>query len=230
MRRCDARRKGRSKIGWPAPGSDRGDAEMARPNRQVERRRDIMDAAIALIERHDLATLKLADVAGELGLTTNAVRYYFKDMTHLLSELALRSDSRFYDDRLRLRTENADPRVQLARTIAAGLPTGAEDAEWRAIWRAVLAAGFDLDTRRDVQGIYYRQVDLYADLLAAGAEAGVFELGGPARDIAMTMMSMEDYFGYRIVARDPGLSRTTALRLMRQYAELATGASIPETE
>ncbi len=36
---------------------------MARPNRQVERRGDIMDAAIALIERHDLATLKLSDVA-----------------------------------------------------------------------------------------------------------------------------------------------------------------------
>ncbi|TGD84234.1 TetR family transcriptional regulator, partial [Mycolicibacterium sp. CH28] len=104
---------------------------MARPNRQVERRTDIMDAAIALIERHDLATLKLADVAAELGLTTNAVRYYFKDMTQLLSELALRSDVRFYDDRLRLQTEGDDPCVQLARTIAAGLPTGPEDAEWR---------------------------------------------------------------------------------------------------
>lgn len=62
---------------------------MARPNRQAERRGDIMDAAIGLIERHDLATLKLADVAAELGLTTNAVRYYFKDMAELLSELAL---------------------------------------------------------------------------------------------------------------------------------------------
>jgi AcrR family transcriptional regulator len=201
---------------------------MARPNRQVERRNDIMDAAIALIERHDLATLKLADVAAELGLTTNAVRYYFKDMTQLLSELALRSDVRFYDDRLRLRTECDDPCVQLARTIAAGLPTGPEDAEWRAIWRAVLAAGFDLDTRRDVQGIYHRQVDLYAGLLDAGAQAGVFRLTGTARDIAMTLMAMEDYFGYRIVARDPALNRSTALRLMRQYAELATGVSIPQ--
>ena len=201
---------------------------MARPNRQVERRNDIMDAAIALIERHDLATLKLADVAAELGLTTNAVRYYFKDMTQLLSELALRSDVRFYDDRLRLRTESDDPRVQLARTIAAGLPTGAEDAEWRAIWRAVLAAGFDLDTRRDVQGIYHRQVGLYADLLDAGAQRGVFRLSGTARDIAMTLMAMEDYFGYRIVARDPALNRATALHLMCQYAELATGVTIPD--
>jgi hypothetical protein len=44
----------------------------------------------------------------------------------------------------------------------------------------------------------------------------------------MTLMSMEDYFGYRIVARDPELSRATALRLMRQYAELATGVSLPD--
>jgi AcrR family transcriptional regulator len=200
---------------------------MARPNRQVERRGDIMDAAIALIERHDLATLKLADVAAELGLTTNAVRYYFKDVTHLLSELALRSDVRFYDERLELAAKTDDLPTQLAMTMAAGLPTGPEDAEWRAIWRAVLAAGFELDQRADVQGIYHRQVGLYADLLAAGSKAGVFQLKSPARDIAMTLMSMEDYFGYRIVARDPELSRATALRLMRQYAELATGATLP---
>lgn len=202
---------------------------MARPNKQVERRGDIMDAAIALIERHDLATLRLADVAAELGLTTNAVRYYFKDMAELLSELALRSDVRFYDERLRLGDTAGDLPTRLAMTIAAGLPTGPEDAEWRAIWRAVLAAGFELDQRRDVQGIYHRQVGLYVDLLTAGADAGVFTLTGPARDIAMSLMAMEDYLGYRIVARDPELSRGTALRLMRQYAELATGVALPET-
>jgi hypothetical protein len=45
----------------------------------------------------------------------------------------------------------------------------------------------------------------------------------------MTLMSMEDYLGYRIVARDPDLSRPIALRLMREYAELATGARLPRT-
>ena len=202
---------------------------MARPNKQVERRGDIMDAAIALIERHDVATLKLADVAAEVGLTTNAVRYYFKDVAALLSEVALRSDVRFYDDRLRLRDDSDDPREQLALTMAAGLPAGPEDAEWRAIWRAVLSAGFELDQRPDVQGIYHRQVHLYVDLLTAGAEAGVFRLQHAPRDIAMTIMAMEDYFGYRIAARDPDISRATALRLMRQYAELAVGVSLPAT-
>jgi AcrR family transcriptional regulator len=203
---------------------------VARPNKQVERRGDIMDAAIALIETHDLATLKLADVAAELGLTTNAVRYYFKDVAQLLSELALRSDVRFYDQRLLLRDESDEPAEQLALTMAAGLPSGPEDAEWRAIWRAVLSAGFELDQRRDVQGIYHRQVELYTELLTAGAECAAFRLRHPARDIAMTLMSMEDYFGYRIVARDPAISRATALRLMRQYAELAVDAVIPEID
>ncbi len=219
MRLCTASRNRTGKIGV-----------MARPNKQVERRHDIMDATIALIERHDLATLKLSDVAEELGLTTNAVRYYFKDMTQLLSELALRSDVRFYDERLQLQSASGDVREQLVLTMAAGLPTGPEDAEWRAIWRAVLSAGFELDQRRDVQGIYHRQVGLYADLLTTGAQHGVFELRHPARDIAMTIMGMEDYFGYRIVARDPDFSRATAVRLMRQYAELAVGVVLPEID
>jgi AcrR family transcriptional regulator len=202
---------------------------VARPNRQIERREEILDAAIGLIERHDLATLRIADVAAELGLTANAVRYYFRDMPELLTELALRSDVRFFDDRVAIGEHTDDVREQLALTIAAGLPTGPEDAEWRAIWRAVLAAGFELHQRHEVQGIYHRQVGLYTQILTDGAEAGVFRLETPPRDVAMTLMSLEDYLGYRIVARDPGMDRRTALRLIRDYAQLATGARLPAT-
>lgn len=200
---------------------------MGRPNRQAQRREEILDAAIALVERNDLATLRIADVAAELNLTPNAVRYYFRETDQLLSALAQRSDSKFYDDRLAVVERTADPRDQIAFMIAAGLPSGPEDAEWRAIWRAVLAAGFVLDQRPDVQHIFHRQVGLYARILERGCSAGGFVLISPARDIAMTLMSMEDYLGYRIVARDPDLDRATALRLMRSYAELATGARLP---
>ncbi|OFJ54538.1 TetR family transcriptional regulator [Mycolicibacterium grossiae] len=200
-----------------------------RPNRQIERREEILDAAIGLIERHDLATLRIADVAAELGLTANAVRYYFKDMHELLAELALRSDVRFYDERLAIAETTDGSPQRLAYVIAAGLPTGPEDAEWRAIWRAVLAAGFELDQRRDVQGIYHRQVGLYERILTAGETDGSFRLATPARDVAMTLMALEDYLGYRIVARDPAVDRLTALRLVRDYAHLATGSALPET-
>jgi AcrR family transcriptional regulator len=200
---------------------------MARPNRRAQRTKEILDAAVALLERHDGAELRIGDVAAELGVTANAVRYYFKDVEALMTELALRSDVRFRDERLALIEALADPAEQLARVIETGLPAGPEDAEWRAIWRAILAAGFELHRRTAVQGIYHRQVALYAQVLAGGAAAGAFTLSAPAREIAMTLMSMEDYLGYRIVARDPAIDRSTALRLMRGYAELATGARLP---
>lgn len=202
---------------------------VGRPNRQAQRREEILDAAIALIERNDLTTFRIADVAAELNLTPNAVRYYFREMDQLLSALAQRSDSKFYDDRLAVVKRTEDARDQIAFMMAAGLPSGPEDAEWRSIWRAVLAAGFVLDQRPDVQHIFHRQVDLYAQILETGSAAGIFTLTSPARDIATTLMAMEDYLGYRIVARDPDLDRATALRLMRGYAELATGASLPVT-
>nr|WP_309233121.1 MULTISPECIES: TetR/AcrR family transcriptional regulator [unclassified Mycolicibacterium] len=202
---------------------------MGRPNRQAQRREEILDAAIALIERNNMTTLRIADVAAELKLTPNAVRYYFREMDQLLSALAQRSDRKFYDDRLAVVDRTEDARDQIAFMIAAGLPAGPEDTEWRAIWRAVLAAGFELDQRRDVQHIYHRQVGLYVQILENGATAGAFTLASPARDIAMTLMAMEDYLGYRIVARDPDLDRATAVRLMRAYAELATGVQLPVT-
>jgi AcrR family transcriptional regulator len=124
---------------------------MARPSRRAERREDILSAAVRLIEQHDLATLRLTDIAAELGLTPNAVRYYFKDVDALLIELAMRSDLRFYDERRAAAAALEDPRDRLSLVIGAGLPTGAEDAEWRAIWRAFLSAGFELDQRPDVR-------------------------------------------------------------------------------
>lgn len=202
---------------------------MGRPSRRDERREDIVAAAVRLIETHDPATLRLSDVAAELGLTPNAVRYYFKDVEALVLELALRSNVRFHDERRAAADAIDDPRERLAYVISAGLPRGREDAEWRAIWRAFLAAGFELDRRPEVAGIYHRQVSLYADVLDAGASAGVFTLAAPVRDIAMTLMSLEDYLGYRIVARDPDVELATALRLIHAYAEAAVGVVLPRT-
>ncbi len=190
---------------------------MARPNTQAQRREDIHQAAIALVGVSDLAQITIPQIADHLGVTANAVRYYYPDITTLITELALRSDKRFYLDRLALLDLGTDPSTQLEQMMRAGLPTGPEDAEWRVIWMAILDAGFDLAHRADVQSIYHRQVGLYESVLTAGVEQGEFQLRQDTTEIAMTLMSMEDYLGYRIVARDPQISRDVALRLMRGY-------------
>ncbi|WP_152345989.1 TetR/AcrR family transcriptional regulator [Brevibacterium sp. CFH 10365] len=197
---------------------------MARPNTQAQRREDILQAAISLVEEADLAVLTIPQIADKLGKTSNAIRYYYPDVESLIAELARRSDLRFFENRRTLTATIPDLTDRLGAMMAAGLPTGPDDAEWRVIWMAVLDAGFDLHNREDVRSIYHRQVDLYESLLRDGAQAGTFALQQEARDIAMTLMSMEDYLGYRIVARDPQMSREIALRLMKGYAAVATQA------
>ncbi|GAA2836294.1 TetR family transcriptional regulator [Leucobacter komagatae] len=200
---------------------------MARPNTQAQRREDIHQAAITLVGRSDLAQITIPEIAATLGVTANAVRYYYPDIETLIAELAQRSDKRFYHDRLALLEEHSDPAVRLEQLMSAGLPTGPEDAEWRVIWMAILDAGFNLQNRSDVQSIYHRQVGLYASVLADGEARGVFQLRQDAHEIAMTLMSMEDYLGYRIVARDPQISRNIALNLMRGYADSVTNLGAP---
>lgn len=198
---------------------------MARPNTQAQRREDILQAAISLVGQADLAVLTIPQIAAKLGKTSNAIRYYYPDVESLIAELARRSDVRFFENRRALTASISDFTDRLDAMMAAGLPDGPDDAEWRVIWMAILDAGFDLNKREEVRSIYYRQVDLYESLLKDGAQAGAFDLQQEARDIAMTLMSMEDYLGYRIVARDPQMTRELALSLMKGYATVTAGTN-----
>lgn len=200
---------------------------MARPNTQALRREEILGAAERLLQRSDVAAVRIADVAAELDMTPNAVRYYYRDIEGLMAELSRRGNERFYTKRQAAIENLDDPRERLAVTIAAGIPTGRDDAEWRVTWRAVHAAGFELNRSPMVSEIYHRQVGLYQSVLDVGAAVGAFRLAGRSIDVARTIMSLEDYLGYRIVARDPAFDRDSALHLIRNYAELATGTTLP---
>ena len=205
---------------------------MARPNRQVERRSEIMDAAIALDRtarpghaqaRRRRRGTRTDDKRGPLLLQGHG-RSCCRSSPCGPTSASTTSGSRLVE-----RTD--DVPTQLAMTMAAGLPTGSGG-------RRMASDLAGRSGRRVRTGSARRRA---RDLPPAGraSTSGSAHRGRegrrvppraqPARDIAMTVMSMEDYFGYRIVARDPALDRRTALRLMREYAELATGARLPST-
>lgn len=200
---------------------------MARKSTRLQRADEILDVAIRVIERKGMDTFHLRDVAEEMSLTENAIRYYFKTTEDMVVALAARSDPRFLGDRRSRIADLERHEEKLGALISDGIPRGVDDTEWRVIWSAVLSAGFGLDERLEIQSIFHRQVQLYTHVLQEGQAAGVFQLTQDARDIATTLMSLEDNLGYRIVARDPQISRGQALRLMSQYAELSTGCAIP---
>lgn len=201
---------------------------MARPVTQDARRRDIVDAAIGVLIEADGDAVSIADVARRLDLTPNAVRYYYRDSEALLWAVRERVEQRFLADRVTALREHTDPRDQLVRAMGAGLPWGPDDAEWRVTFRPVMAGRLTPEFGAMISDVFNRQAAIYEEVLTSGVAAGVFSPRVPVADIARTLMVMEDYTGFRVVALDPSFSRAEALRLMRQYAALATGSELPD--
>lgn len=202
---------------------------MARPVTQQERRRDIVEAALALLAE-DEATVGIREVAHRLNLTPNAVRYYYRDAGELLWAVRERVEERFLTARIEALAETDDPAEQLARTMGAGLPSGPHDVEWRVTFRPVLSGRVTPDLGHTINEVFFRQVAIYQRILEHGTASGVFVPSLPIEDIARTLMIMEDYQGLRIVTFDPAFDRSDALRLMREYVRQVTGAQVPEIE
>lgn len=200
-----------------------------RPSRLEERRADILEATKQLLLDRDRArSLRLPDIAGELDMTPNAVRYYYRGVDEILQDIYNLSVERFYTRRTEALTHIEGAALRLATTLAAGLPTSAEDTEWSLMWRALVTSTMELNQSSVVTRGMHLQVAMYESILEDGIAAGEFVTVMPTRDIARTLIALEDYFGFRVVAHDVQFDRAEALRLLRQYAELATQAKLPE--
>jgi hypothetical protein len=65
-------------------------------------------------------------------------------------------------------------------------------------------------------------------ILEQGAARGIFTLTPDARTIARNLVSLEDAYGYRIVAGHPTIDAAAAAELILAYARVATGHSLTE--
>ena len=200
---------------------------MARQSTQGQRREDIRRAAHRLLRRRDAGSIALKDVARELGLTANAVRYYYPDMVHLLEDLIDRGVERFETERAAAIAQGEKALDRLAVLIALGLPEGPHDRKLRLLWR-VLILGLGQDRTENMVGTFGRQVAMYQGVLDTGSATGEFSLTVSSWDAARILVSLEDYMGLRIVADDPALDRVSAIALMRSYAGSVIGRPLPE--
>src|SRR3954465_5416305 len=100
---------------------------MARPRDQAERRRQLVAAAERVVPTRGAANSRLRDVAGEAGLTSGAVLYYYDELEHLLAETRQRATDRVCRPRDDAADPCDDPRDQRRAAISCGLPPGPED-------------------------------------------------------------------------------------------------------
>jgi AcrR family transcriptional regulator len=202
---------------------------MPRTTSQRARRAALVGAAQQAVISHGTDT-KLVHVAEAAGLTSGAVLYHFPDVQALLLEANRAGIERFYDQRQARLAQLSDPVEKLVTTIRTGLPIDRDDPSVRLLCELGGAAG-----RQPVYGVlltalYDRQVAMYEVILEQGAARNVFTLTPDARTIARNLVSLEDAYGYRIIAGHPSIDNPAAAELILAYARVATGNPLTEGE
>lgn len=193
---------------------------MARPNRQKERRIEVIDAALAAAAKHGLRNLSLTDVANQAGVTRGALLYYYADLDAILVEAHAAGMRRVGADRAVLVAEQPSPAEKLAIAIDAGLPSGPDDALMRLLYEFDVLAGKSRLHDELVQQLYREQLELYRAILVEGAETGAFSLTGSLDDVAMNFVALEDAYGLHIVAGG-SITLAEARRAIALYASQA---------
>ena len=194
------------------------------------RRKELMDAAEMLIADHGIHQVKLRDIAGQAGMTPNAALYYYETLEAIFEDVLARSLQRYCDEREKIVEGEGSPSAKLKRLIAAGLPTGTDDRLGKLIYEMGSFARADAASAARYITLFERQVALYGGLLEAGRALGKFTLAGPAREIARTLVVMEDGLGLGLTNKVQTLSRPEAIRLLETYAGTMTGCELREED
>lgn len=122
------------------------------------RRKQLVDAAIAVIHEHGFAHATVARIAAQAGISAGMVHHYFHDkddllfttMRHLLAELRADAVARL--------SQAADPRQRLHAIIDACFGEAQFDEQVFSAWLALYGNARQSDRLRSILGIYHRRL------------------------------------------------------------------------
>ena len=196
---------------------------VGRPSKRPERKAQLLQTALAIIEERGVEGLRIRDVAEAAGVSTAAVHYYFDDLDGLLAEVHALIVERFISERRAAIAAFDDARDQMAAMIRGGVTPSADDAVTVAAYRV------GISRRKNPGQVLLRssynseQVTLYVGILALGVGQGHFTLAAPDMDIAQNLVALEDAYDLHIISRTAGLPPDRCADLMFSYARSVTG-------
>ncbi|GAA4847070.1 TetR/AcrR family transcriptional regulator [Saccharopolyspora rosea] len=180
---------------------------MERQRKPVTTRRDeIIAATLDLIAERGIGSVRAADIAGRLGISTALVFYHFATLENLVVEAfaaAAERDLRRLDAVLRDTDGSAETRLRAV--LREYGPTG--DAAGWVLWIEAWAAGLRHPRLREVaQRLDLRWREVVAELLADGVRSGEFGCADP-RSASWRVTAMLDGLAVQLVAREGVVSR-----------------------
>jgi AcrR family transcriptional regulator len=199
---------------------------MARPQTQTERRLTLIHAAESMIAKRGLAGVTLRDVAGEAGMSSSALLYYYPGLKDLLDDVQKQAVERFCTMRAAAVAEIADPKERLKKMIVTGIPDDPNDQLCRLLYELGAYSRSDAGYAARHIALFERQVAIYVGILEAGVATGAFTLRAPSVVIARTLVTLEDGLGLHLINVVPAVDYPSALAILTGYAEMAAGCRL----
>ena len=196
---------------------------VARPSKRLERRAQLVQAALELIQERGFDALSIRDLADRAEVSTATVHYYFEDLDGLLTEVHSLASERFITDRTTAIARYDDARAKLTEMIRAALPQSPDEAITVALYSIDSAKRADPVRAQLGTHLYDQQVMMYHAILQLGVGQGHFTLTEPSLDIAQNLVGLEDAYCMHIIERNASLPLKRCLELMFSYARSATG-------
>jgi len=195
----------------------------------VDRRAQILDAAVVVISRRGVDRARLADVAEEAGVSLGLVQHYFRTRERLLIETFRREQERISQIWHDAVPDDADPLTRLAEYLRLSSPEGSASAAtpfdpgwsfWLEFWSK---ANRDDEIRAEVSDIYGDFAELYREAIREGVERGEFRITGEVEDVADRLISLADGLAVRTLLG--GLDRGRMLPLLLDGLAIELGLS-----
>jgi TetR/AcrR family fatty acid metabolism transcriptional regulator len=153
----------------------------------VEKRRQILDAAIRVFARQGFHSTRVSDIADEAGVAYGLVYHYFKSKDEVLNELFSERWSLLLTAIEETDCEGASPRAKLEAVAGFIVDSYRHDPELMKVIIVEVTRAANSFGRTHLPEIR-RAYDSIAKIVADGQEAGVFR-----RDIDPTFASMSFY-------------------------------------
>jgi AcrR family transcriptional regulator len=190
-----------------------------RPSVEVERRKQILDAACTVIAKNGLQDLRLLEVAAVAGVSSGTIHYYFDTKKELITAAFEYNFKHSLERRKWLRDETREPLELLGEIVESYLPTrGVSLRAWR-VWANLWAEGIrDPALRKINEELYDQWRELVRNTIAAAQRAGTAREGDPEL-LANMLIGMLDGLAMQVLLHAKAMSLDTMRETCRAFID-----------
>ena len=196
---------------------------VARKKDQDARRRQLVQAAFAVIADRGIDATRTADIARHAGVSTGTVHYYYDAKDDLLLEATRQDIDSFHRWLVDQLGALDDPLARLEFAIRATLPDENADPGWIVLLQFWSRAIYHHPLRTVAALFQERARGLYTSVLEDGRRRGAFRMTESSESVARSLMAMIDGLSFQIILGDPALTVRHAEQLCLAYVRDATG-------